>query len=90
MEPDGELPSMVVADEAVTAIVHAPDQLSAKAAALRAHATQVVVEGDTFVLSNGVHQPLVATEHYRLAGSSPVATDVDGRELSEDLFAGLD
>ncbi len=72
-----------------TAVVAAEDQLPAKAAALRAHATQVVVHGDTFELSNGVPHPLTGTEHFVLAAGvpAPAADREDGRE--SDLFAGV-
>jgi N-acetyl-1-D-myo-inositol-2-amino-2-deoxy-alpha-D-glucopyranoside deacetylase len=82
-DPDGPLPSMVVDDDEVTTVVDASRYVDAKAAALRAHATQVVVTGSVFGLSNGVHQPLTGIEHYQLAG--------DGQQNpgGDDLFAGL-
>ncbi|WP_104431316.1 N-acetyl-1-D-myo-inositol-2-amino-2-deoxy-alpha-D-glucopyranoside deacetylase [Kineococcus xinjiangensis] len=92
VDPDGPMPSMVVPDERVTTVVDAREQLDAKVAALRAHATQVVVEvderGALFRLSNGVAHPLVAVEHYVLARGVPAGPfDGDGRET--DLFAGV-
>ena len=74
---------------AATAVVAAEDRLPAKAAALRAHATQVVVHGDTFELSNGVPHPLTGTEHFVLAAgvAAPATAPGDGRE--SDLFAGV-
>jgi N-acetyl-1-D-myo-inositol-2-amino-2-deoxy-alpha-D-glucopyranoside deacetylase len=88
-DPDAPLPSMVVADEEVTTVVAAEDQLDAKAAALRAHATQVEVSGGFFALSHGVGRPVVGTEYYRLARGVPApdADRDDGRE--SDLFAGV-
>lgn len=86
-DPDGPLPSMVVPDDEVTTVVDATEQLGAKAAALRAHATQVVVGDGTFVLSNGRTQPLRAVECYRLAVGEPRPPADGGPET--DLFAGL-
>lgn len=88
-DPDGPLPTMAVPEEQVTTVVEAEDHVEAKAAALRAHATQVRVQGRWFALSHGVGQPLTGTEYYRLARGTPApATDrADGRE--SDLFAGV-
>ncbi|MFP5346527.1 MAG: N-acetyl-1-D-myo-inositol-2-amino-2-deoxy-alpha-D-glucopyranoside deacetylase [Actinomycetes bacterium] len=84
----GVVPSMVVPDEQVDVVVDAGDQREAKAAALRAHATQVVVTGPTFALSNGLHQPLTGVEYYRLAGGSARRDEGLPAPLP-DLFAGL-
>jgi N-acetyl-1-D-myo-inositol-2-amino-2-deoxy-alpha-D-glucopyranoside deacetylase len=85
---DGPLPSMVVADELVTTAIDGSAFVEVKAAAMRAHATQIAVDGQFFALSNGVGQPLVGTEFYRLVKGSPAGErDADGRE--QDLFAGL-
>jgi N-acetyl-1-D-myo-inositol-2-amino-2-deoxy-alpha-D-glucopyranoside deacetylase len=86
-------PSMVVDDALVTAEISAPDLVPAKAAALRAHASQITVKGDSFALSNDLDQALLGTEWYRLAGTAP-ATPVT-RRTSEggwehDLLSGLD
>ncbi|GAB2687853.1 N-acetyl-1-D-myo-inositol-2-amino-2-deoxy-alpha-D-glucopyranoside deacetylase [Thalassiella azotivora] len=79
-DPDGPLPSMLVPDDEVTTTVDAAPHLPAKVAALRAHATQVVVTGSTFALSNGVHQPLTGVEHYRMVRPNGPAAPAD------DLF----
>jgi N-acetyl-1-D-myo-inositol-2-amino-2-deoxy-alpha-D-glucopyranoside deacetylase len=84
---DRPLPSMMVADELVTTVIDGAAHLPAKNAALRAHATQVAVDGPFFALSNGVGQPMVALEFYRLVHGVPgTPKDADGRET--DLFAG--
>jgi N-acetyl-1-D-myo-inositol-2-amino-2-deoxy-alpha-D-glucopyranoside deacetylase len=86
--PDGPLPSVVVPDELVTTVVHAEEYLDAKAAALRAHATQVIVDGDVLVIGDGARQPLAGVEFYRLVqGVTAGPRDGEGRET--DLFAGL-
>lgn len=59
-------PPVVVPDDAVTHRVQAGAQVPAKAAALRAHATQVVLDQDrsAYALSNGVWHDLVGTEWF--------------------------
>lgn len=73
----------VVPDAEVTAAVDTTAYAPAKAAAMRAHATQVAVDGPFFALSNELGQPLFATEYYRLVRGPAAA----GRE--DDLFAGV-
>ncbi|MET9295424.1 N-acetyl-1-D-myo-inositol-2-amino-2-deoxy-alpha-D-glucopyranoside deacetylase [Streptomyces sp. NPDC003077] len=78
----------VVPDAAVTAsIVGGETYGNAKKAAMRAHATQIAVDGPFFALSNDLGQPLFATEHYRLVRGVAGGPD-GGRE--DDLFAGID
>ncbi|MEU1822413.1 N-acetyl-1-D-myo-inositol-2-amino-2-deoxy-alpha-D-glucopyranoside deacetylase [Streptomyces abikoensis] len=75
----------VLPDEEVTAAVDASAHADRKAAAMRAHATQIAVDGPFFALSNDLGQPLFPTEYYRLVrGESGAAEGV--RE--DDLFAG--
>ncbi len=59
-------PPVVVADDAVTHWVTGDDQVAVKAAALRAHATQVVLDEDrsAYALSNGVWHDLAGTEWF--------------------------
>lgn len=85
----GALPSMVVPDEQVTTMVDAQGFLDAKLAALRAHATQVEIQGRWMALSNGVGYPVPGQEFYRLARGvlAPDSSRDDGRE--SDLFAGV-
>ncbi|MFF5669694.1 N-acetyl-1-D-myo-inositol-2-amino-2-deoxy-alpha-D-glucopyranoside deacetylase [Streptomyces hygroscopicus] len=73
----------VVEDAEVTASVDGTAQAGAKAAAMRAHATQIAVEGPFFALSNDLGQPMFVQEHYRLAKG------VAGAEREDDLFAGV-
>ncbi|MFV8129303.1 N-acetyl-1-D-myo-inositol-2-amino-2-deoxy-alpha-D-glucopyranoside deacetylase [Streptomyces syringium] len=73
----------VVPDDEVTAAVDSSPYASAKAAAMRAHATQIAVDGPFFALSNDLGQPLLGDEYYRLVRGSAAA----GRE--DDLFAGV-
>jgi N-acetyl-1-D-myo-inositol-2-amino-2-deoxy-alpha-D-glucopyranoside deacetylase len=76
-------------DEAIDAVIDAPDQLPAKVAALRAHATQVTVapNGRSLALSNDIALPVGALEHYILVSGAAGARDHRGWET--DLLAGL-
>lgn len=78
---------LVTADALITTRIDARAQLPAKRAALRAHASQLRVDGDRFALTNGVAQPVSGVEYYRLAQGRCVPGP-DG--LEADLFAGLD
>ncbi|OBG75887.1 N-acetyl-1-D-myo-inositol-2-amino-2-deoxy-alpha-D-glucopyranoside deacetylase [Mycobacterium sp. E2462] len=79
------------ADADIHAVVEAgPAAREAKAAALAAHATQVVVgpTGRACALSNNVALPIVAEEHYVLAAGT--AGERDQRGWETDLLAGVD
>src|SRR5690242_2388174 len=78
-----------VPDDAIDAVMDVPDQLAAKVAALRAHATQVTVapDGRSCALSNNIALPVGAVEHYILAAGTPGERDDRGWET--DLLAGL-
>jgi N-acetyl-1-D-myo-inositol-2-amino-2-deoxy-alpha-D-glucopyranoside deacetylase len=69
-------------DDQVTTWVDGTAYLAAKTAALRAHATQVAVDGDRFALADGFWQPIMGHEFYTLLGAAPGTT-------TDDLFAGL-
>ncbi len=77
------------ADPDIDAVIDAPDRHDAKVAALRAHATQVVVEpgGRACALSNDVALPVSTTEHFVLADGTAGAPA--GSEWETDLLAGL-
>ncbi|MFF2845381.1 N-acetyl-1-D-myo-inositol-2-amino-2-deoxy-alpha-D-glucopyranoside deacetylase [Streptomyces sp. NPDC058001] len=74
----------VVSDEVVTTAVDGTAYLTAKAAAMRAHATQIEVAEPWFALSNGLAQPLFTAEYYELARGT-----LGGAAPERDLFAGL-
>ncbi|MEV0985425.1 N-acetyl-1-D-myo-inositol-2-amino-2-deoxy-alpha-D-glucopyranoside deacetylase [Streptomyces sp. NPDC049949] len=78
----------VVADDRITAEIGAEGAfVAAKTAAMRAHATQIAVDGPFFALSNDLAQPLFAREYYELvAGRSGAPRGT--RE--HDLFAGVE
>ncbi|MHC6626437.1 N-acetyl-1-D-myo-inositol-2-amino-2-deoxy-alpha-D-glucopyranoside deacetylase [Streptomyces globosus] len=78
----------VVPDERITAEITADERfVAAKAAAMRAHATQIAVDGPFFALSNDLAQPLFTREFYELVQGAPGA-GAGGRE--DDLFAGVE
>ena len=89
MDPDGELPTFVVPDDQITSYVDAVEHVEAKLAAMRAHATQITVDGPFFALSNNLGNHVWGIEHYRLVrGTLGTERDEKGRET--DLFAGID
>jgi len=84
--PD-ELPGGV-SDEEITTQIDAAGQLDAKLAAMRAHATQIAVDGFFFALSNKLGQQAFGREHYVLVrGERGPGDGPNGWET--DLFAGL-
>jgi N-acetyl-1-D-myo-inositol-2-amino-2-deoxy-alpha-D-glucopyranoside deacetylase len=87
VESVDDLP-FVVPDEAIDAMVDGSTYASAKVAAMRAHATQIAVDGPFFALSNQVGMEVWAREFYRLAVGRPGPLDPQtGWET--DLFAGV-
>ncbi|MET9882437.1 N-acetyl-1-D-myo-inositol-2-amino-2-deoxy-alpha-D-glucopyranoside deacetylase [Streptomyces sp. NPDC006430] len=77
----------VVADEQISAEIVAEEEfVAAKAAAMRAHATQIAVDGAFFALSNDLAQPLFSREFYELAVGRSGAP---AGEREHDLFAGV-
>jgi N-acetyl-1-D-myo-inositol-2-amino-2-deoxy-alpha-D-glucopyranoside deacetylase len=75
-----------VPDDAVTTEIDAAAYHGAKREAMRAHETQVTVDGDYFALSNEIGQRILGTEYYtRLAGPAGARGPRDARD--RDLFA---
>ncbi|WP_248964079.1 N-acetyl-1-D-myo-inositol-2-amino-2-deoxy-alpha-D-glucopyranoside deacetylase [Sphaerisporangium perillae] len=73
-----------VPDDQVTTKVDASAHLEAKIAALRAHRTQITVEGRFFALSNNVGQPVLPVEYFTRLAGDPGPLDDEGHET--DLF----
>ena len=71
------LPPVWVPDDQVTTEIDGTAYLAAKTAALRAHATQVAVDGDRFALADGRWQPVLGKEFYTLLawGGTPLSGD---------------
>jgi N-acetyl-1-D-myo-inositol-2-amino-2-deoxy-alpha-D-glucopyranoside deacetylase len=88
MDPEGEMPPFMVPDDQLSAVVVADDFADAKLRAMKAHATQITVDGPFFALSNNLGDQVWGTEFYRLAKGVQGPTGEDG--LETDLFAGLD
>lgn len=76
-------------DEVVTTAIHAPDQVERKVAALRAHATQITVDGPIFALSNNLGQGVFGSEFYTLVRGQ-VGPDRGPDGWESDLFSGVD
>ena len=75
-------------DADVTTQVDARDYLDAKLDAMRAHATQISVDGPLFALSNNIGQKAFGFEHFRLVRGTLGGGGNDPWQES-DLFAGL-
>ncbi|HJX45452.1 MAG TPA: N-acetyl-1-D-myo-inositol-2-amino-2-deoxy-alpha-D-glucopyranoside deacetylase [Geodermatophilus sp.] len=78
-----------VPDEVVTAAVDARAHAGAKEAAMRAHATQITVDGPFFALSNNLGQEVLGIEHYRLVRGERGTAGRAPHGWEDDLFAGL-
>jgi N-acetyl-1-D-myo-inositol-2-amino-2-deoxy-alpha-D-glucopyranoside deacetylase len=75
-------------DELVTTRVDGSAHADAKDAALRAHATQISVDGPFFALSNHLGREVLSFEHYTLVrGDRGPGSGENGWE--DDLFGGL-
>ncbi|NUP41476.1 MAG: N-acetyl-1-D-myo-inositol-2-amino-2-deoxy-alpha-D-glucopyranoside deacetylase [Streptomyces sp.] len=78
----------VVDDEQVTVAVDGTAYADRKTAAMRAHATQISVDGPFFALSNDLGQPFFSTEFYRQVRGDEIPPAADGAPVA-DLFARL-
>lgn len=85
MDPD-DLP-FACDDALVTTVIEASEHLDRKMSALRAHGTQVSVDGGFFALADNVGAEAFGTEYYRLAMGEPGPKGPDG--LEHDFFAGI-
>ena len=75
-------------DELVTTVVKAPEYVPQKLAAMKAHKTQISVDGPFFALSNNLGLSVWGDEYYTLVkGEKAAPFDSNGREL--DIFAGV-
>jgi N-acetyl-1-D-myo-inositol-2-amino-2-deoxy-alpha-D-glucopyranoside deacetylase len=88
MDPEGPLPPFMVPDDQLSAVVDAEDFADAKIRAMKAHATQIAVDGPFFALSNNLGNQVWGQEFYRIAKGSRGPLNDEG--LETDLFAGLD
>ncbi|MGW2704435.1 N-acetyl-1-D-myo-inositol-2-amino-2-deoxy-alpha-D-glucopyranoside deacetylase [Streptomyces sp. NPDC001340] len=81
----------VVDDERITTAIDGSAHGAAKAAAMRAHVTQIEVAEPYFALSNELAQPLFTTEYYELVRgpAQPGEMGAMGEMGETDLFAGI-
>jgi len=86
MDPEN-LPAFAIEDDDLTAAIDGSHFVEQKMAALRAHATQIAVDGPFFALSNNVGNEVWGTEYFRLAKGTPGPVGEQG--LETDLFAGV-
>ncbi len=86
LDPDGPMPPFLTPDRLITCEIDGPEYFERKANAMKAHATQITVDGGFFALSNEAGSSIWSSEAYRLVKGVAVP-DADG--LERDLFAGL-
>ncbi len=85
-DPDGELP-MTSSDDDISTEIDGTAYAEQKLDALRAHRTQITVDGPFFALSNNLGSQAVGVESFRIARGVPGEPGPGGFET--DLFAGL-
>jgi N-acetyl-1-D-myo-inositol-2-amino-2-deoxy-alpha-D-glucopyranoside deacetylase len=86
LDPDGPLPAFITSDDQLSARIDGHEFVQQKLDAMKAHATQITVDGPFFALSNNIGNAVWAEEFYRIAKGRRVPGP-DGFET--DLFAGV-
>jgi N-acetyl-1-D-myo-inositol-2-amino-2-deoxy-alpha-D-glucopyranoside deacetylase len=86
MDPD-RLPPFAREDDELSTLVDGTAFIDRKLDAMRAHATQIAVDGPFFALSNNIGNEAWSQEYYRIAKGTPGPVGDTG--LETDLFAGL-
>jgi len=86
MDPDGPMGPFVTPDRLLDCVIEGEQFVDRKMSAMKAHATQITVDGPFFALSNNNGNEVWSSEYYRLVKGTPAPGD-DG--LERDLFAGL-
>jgi N-acetyl-1-D-myo-inositol-2-amino-2-deoxy-alpha-D-glucopyranoside deacetylase len=86
LDPEGPLGPFVTPDRFVDCVIEEDGYLDRKMNAMKAHATQITVDGPFFALSNNNGNQIWGSEAYRLVKGT-AAPGPDG--LEHDLFAGL-
>jgi N-acetyl-1-D-myo-inositol-2-amino-2-deoxy-alpha-D-glucopyranoside deacetylase len=87
MDPDGPFGPFITPDRFVDCVIEEDGYLDRKMNAMKAHATQITVDGPFFALSNNNGNQIWGSEAYRLVKGT-AAPGPDG--LEHDLFAGLE
>ena len=78
-----------VEDDVVAAAVDGRAHVAQKEAAMRAHPTQILVDGPFFALSNNLGQEVLGVEYYRLVRGERGPAGNGSQGWEDDLFAGL-
>jgi len=78
-----------VPDDQITTQIDAREQLPAKVAAMRAHRSQIAVDGPFFALADGAARTAFGIEHYVLARGERGPGGGE-RDWEDDLFAGVE
>ncbi|TFV91597.1 N-acetyl-1-D-myo-inositol-2-amino-2-deoxy-alpha-D-glucopyranoside deacetylase [Blastococcus sp. CT_GayMR20] len=78
-----------VDDEDVAAAVDGRAFITQKDAAMRAHPTQIMVDGPFFALSNNLGMEVLGTEYYRLVRGERGPGGAAPNGWEDDLFAGV-
>ncbi|WP_328991634.1 N-acetyl-1-D-myo-inositol-2-amino-2-deoxy-alpha-D-glucopyranoside deacetylase [Kribbella sp. NBC_01245] len=86
MDPDGPLPRFVTPDRFISCVISGGAYVDQKMSAMKAHATQITLDGPFFALSNNNGNEVWGDEAYVLAKGT-ASPGPDG--LERDLFAGL-
>ena len=92
LDPEGPLP-FTTPDELITTAVDGPEYVERKLAAMRAHATQIALDGPFFAMADNLGNEVWTTEFYRLVKGWTVrrssGNGVPGGDTETDLFAGV-
>jgi N-acetyl-1-D-myo-inositol-2-amino-2-deoxy-alpha-D-glucopyranoside deacetylase len=86
MDPD-DIP-FACDDELVTTVIEGAEYLPRKLEAMRAHGTQIAVDGGLFALADGIGAEAFSSEYYRLA-LGEIGDSRNSAGLEDDLFAGI-
>lgn len=88
MDPES-LPAFAKEDDELDVVIDADDFVEAKLAAMKAHVTQIDVDGPFFALSNNLGNKVWAEEFYRLAKGTLPHDGLPHDGMARDLFIGL-
>jgi N-acetyl-1-D-myo-inositol-2-amino-2-deoxy-alpha-D-glucopyranoside deacetylase len=86
MDPDN-LPPFAAEDEDIDAMIDGSEFVDRKLEAMKAHASQIAVDGPFFAFSDNIGNRVWGAEFYRLAKGT--AAPPEGGGFEDDLFAGL-
>ncbi len=90
-DPDGPMPPMVTSDHDIDCVVDGRERVEQKMNAMRAHATQIALDGPFFAMADNFGDDAWGQEHFRLAAGTPFPRESDaGQGWATDIFAGLD